>query len=125
MGIAHRAGAVGVGGSDWPVSSADPLQVIEVMVRRQDPSAGQGPVLGRDEELTLPTALAAYTTAAARLLGHGAEVGTLKKGALAGLVVLDRPMDGTTPTSISDAHPLLTVVGGAVVFRAPPAAPGP
>ncbi len=33
-----------VGGSDWNVSSADPLAAIEVALRRQDPLTDAGPV---------------------------------------------------------------------------------
>lgn len=114
-----------VGGSDWPVSSANPLEAIEVMVRRQDPSAGPGLVLGHDEELSLPTALAAYTVVGARLLGHDADVGTLREGALADLVVLDHTLDAAAPEGLSDARPWLTLLGGVAVHRAVEAAAAP
>ncbi|OGQ17594.1 MAG: hypothetical protein A2138_18430 [Deltaproteobacteria bacterium RBG_16_71_12] len=122
-----RAGASVVGGSDWPVTTVDPLEAVEVMVRRQDPALEEGPMLGKGEGLPLETALRAYTSEAARLLGHEQEIGVLRAGARADLVVLDRALAADRPTELSEAEPWLTYFDGAVVFRAavPNGAPGP
>ncbi|MCC7071908.1 MAG: amidohydrolase [Deltaproteobacteria bacterium] len=116
-GTLTRAGAALVGGSDWPVSSVEPLDAIEVMVRRQDPALEDGPVLGRGEGLTLDRALRAYTADAARLFGAADEVGVLRAGARADLVVLDRALEAARPTGLSEARAWLTVVDGVVVYR--------
>lgn len=118
-GTLARAGAALVGGSDWPVSSVLPLDAIEVMVRRQDPAQEDGPVLGRGEGLTLERALRAYTVDAARLFGAGGDVGVLRAGARADLVVLDRALEAARATTLSEARAALTIFDGAVVYRRP------
>lgn len=117
-GSLYRAGASVVGGSDWPVTTVDPLDAVEVMIRRQDPAMADGPVLGKGEGLPLEVALRAYTTEAARLLGHEQEVGALRAGARADLVVLDRTLSAERAAEISDAAPWLTMFDGVAVFRA-------
>ncbi|MBI1949423.1 MAG: amidohydrolase family protein [Deltaproteobacteria bacterium] len=125
-GTLVRAGASVVGGSDWPVTTVNPLEAIEVMVRRQDPALVAGPVLGKGEELALEVALGAYTAAAARLFGHADEVGALRPGARADLVVLDAALSAERAADISDAKVWRTYVDGRAVYRADgPAVPQP
>lgn len=117
-GSLHRAGARIVGGSDWPVSSENPLSAIEVMVRRQDPSLPTGPVLGEGEQLDIATALAAYTREAAFLLHDEARRGRIKAGLSADLVVVDRDLTAIAATDINAAQVRFTVKDGVVVFKA-------
>lgn len=116
-GSLRRAGARIVGGSDWPVSSEDPLDAIEVMVRRQDPSKEEGPTLGEGEALDLDTALRAYTREAAFLLRDEARRGQLAPGFAADLVVLDTDVRSGAPAAINDATVEFTVKDGVVVFK--------
>ncbi|MCP4048410.1 MAG: amidohydrolase, partial [Gammaproteobacteria bacterium] len=51
----ERAGGRIVGGSDWNVSSADPLAAIETAVRRQNAYQESGPVLNANERISLAT----------------------------------------------------------------------
>jgi predicted amidohydrolase YtcJ len=120
-GSLHRAGARIVGGSDWPVSSEDPLEAIEVMVRRQDPSKTDGPTLGVQEELDLDTALRAYTREAAFLLHDEARRGQLAPGFAADLVVVDTDIRATAPIVIDEAGVWMTLKDGVVVFSRDPA----
>jgi predicted amidohydrolase YtcJ len=91
----RHAGAPLAAGSDWPVSSANPLEGIHVAVNRILPGADRPPFLPR-QRLDLTTALAAYTTGSAHV-NHLDDTGTLRPGHLADLIVLDRnPL--TTPT---------------------------
>lgn len=85
-------------GSDWPVSSADPLEGMRVGVTRAEPGTPAGsPVDARvrpDQAIDLATAFAAYTDGSARINGHD-DCGRLEQGFRADLVVLDRdPFDG-------------------------------
>ncbi len=118
-GSLRRAGARVVGGSDWPVSSEDPLDAIEVMVRRQDPSKESGPMLGEGEALDVDTALRAYTREAAFLLRDEARRGRLAPGLAADLVVLDVDVTAGAPAAINDAAPAFTIKDGVVVFERP------
>ncbi len=121
-GSLARAGALVVGGSDWPVSSLNPLDAIEVMVRRQDPDATTGPVLGTDEQLSRATALRAYTSAGAMLLRDEDRVGTLAVGKAADVVVLDADILRGDASAINAAKVVLTLKAGKAVYDAPGAA---
>src|SRR5207244_2217733 len=81
-----RAGAVLAFGSDWSVSTPDPLQLIEVAIRRADPTARDAEPLLPDQALTLPQALAAATAGSA-YVDHDDEAGWLAPGKRADLAV--------------------------------------
>ncbi|NWL12953.1 amidohydrolase [Paenarthrobacter nitroguajacolicus] len=93
----RRAGVDLAIGSDWPVSSPDPLWGIHTAVNRTAPSAdphardtrSQTDPLLPTEAITLGAALAAYTTGAARANRLDAERGAIRLGMAADLVVLD------------------------------------
>ncbi len=92
FGALHRAGAALAMGSDWPVSSPDPLAAIHTAVTRT--SYGEAGRVGTEpflpeQSLDLATAFAAYTSGSARV-NHRDDAGVLAPGAVADLVVLDR-----------------------------------
>ncbi|MEU4729068.1 amidohydrolase [Streptomyces sp. NPDC023588] len=109
-----RAGATLVAGSDWPVSSPDPLAGLHVAVNRRDPEAGHDRVFYPEQRLDLPTALAAYTAGAAHVNGHD-DAGSLRAGNLADLVVLDRDILTAPAEEIAQARVERTYVGGRLV----------
>jgi len=116
-GSLARAGAVIVGGSDWPVTTVNPFFAMEVMRTRQDPEAtGDVPALNAAEVLDLDTTLRAYTTNAAYLLHQEHETGALVVGAFADLVVVDSDFTTVAASTISQARPVLTMLGGRIVF---------
>ena len=117
FGALLRSGARLAAGSDWPVSSPDPLQGIHVAVNRLAPGGDGAPVFLPGERLSLTEALTAYTAGSA-YANHLDETGRIEVGALADLVVLDRdPFDGPT-TAIAETGVALTYVGGEVVYAA-------
>ena len=115
----RRAGAVLAFGSDWTVSTANPLEEIEVAVRRVAPDDRDGEPFLPAERVDLPAALGAFTAGSAYALRLEAETGTITPGKLADLAVLDRdPFDpGAGP--IGDARVLATLVEGAPVHADP------
>jgi len=115
----QRAGGLLVGGSDWDVSSLNPLDAIETLVRRQDPWAEDGPELGENERIDLSTALDMYTRNAAWVMRLDRETGMLKAGMKADLVVLDQNLFEIPETRINEVRVALTMVGGKVVFEQP------
>ena len=115
-----RSGARLAAGSDWAVSSANPLRAIHVAVNRTLPgSAGAAaePLLP-GQSLSLAEALAAYTAGSA-YVNHLDETGAIEVGRLADLVVLDRDPFGGPPDEIADTAVELTYVAGEQVYAAP------
>ncbi|WP_329551412.1 amidohydrolase [Streptomyces sp. NBC_00696] len=111
-----RSGARLAAGSDWPVSSPDPLQGIHVAVNRVEPG-GAGPVFLPGERLDLAAALTAYTAGSA-YANHLDDTGHVTAGALADLVVLDRDPFAAPPEEIGETRVALTYVGGKEVYAA-------
>ena len=115
-----RSGASLAAGSDWSVSTPDPLAAIHVAVnRRSAPSEWDGdyePFLP-EQALDLGTALAAYTAGSARVNGFE-DTGTIRVGALADLALLDRDPFAAAPDQIGFTQVLGTWVGGQRVYSA-------
>ncbi|MFH8517374.1 amidohydrolase [Streptomyces gelaticus] len=117
FGSLLRAGATLAAGSDWSVSSPDPLEGIHVAVNRMQPGATDGRVFLPEQRLDLATAVAAYTAGSAHVNGTD-DAGTLRPGHLADLVVLDRDIFTGPAEEIHTARVLQTYVGGERVYSA-------
>ncbi|MEU9360741.1 amidohydrolase [Streptomyces sp. NPDC048301] len=110
FGALLRSGATVAAGSDWPVSSPDPLHGIHTAVNRVAPG-GDGPVFLPGQRISLTEALAAYTAGSA-YVNHLDDTGTIRAGALADLVILDRDPYAAPAEEIAEARVLATYVGG-------------
>ena len=114
FGDLARAGAHLAAGSDWPVTTPDPLAAIHVAVNRwaygEEGRAGSEPFLP-EQALTLEQALAASTSGSART-NHLDETGTLAPDALADLAVLDRDPFAGDPAEIGATRVRATYVDG-------------
>ncbi|MFD7495936.1 amidohydrolase [Streptomyces sp. NPDC059832] len=109
-----RSGATLAAGSDWPVSSPDPIEGIHVAVNRVAPESPGNRVFYPEQRIDLPTALAAYTAGTAHVNGCD-DSGSLRAGHLADLVVLDRDILTAPPEEIARARVERTYVGGTLV----------
>ncbi|WP_217180856.1 amidohydrolase [Streptomyces sp. AC495_CC817] len=89
FGDLDRAGARFAAGSDWPVSTADPIAAIHIAVNRSVPDSDRAPLGGAHQRLSLETALAAYTSGSAYVNRRDDDTGRIREGYLANLVVLD------------------------------------
>ena len=114
FGDLARAGAHLAAGSDWPVTTPDPLAAIHVAVNRwaygEEGRAGSEPFLP-EQALTLEQAFAASTSGSART-NHLDETGTLAPDALADLAVLDRDPFAGDPAEIGATRVRATYVDG-------------
>ncbi len=112
-----REGAVLAAGSDWPVSSPDPIQGIHVAVNRVGPGTG-AEAFYPEQRLPLSVALGAYTAGTA-YVNHLDDTGTIALGNLADLAVLDRDPFAGPASEICHTTVEQTFVGGRRVYAAP------
>lgn len=117
LGTLLASGAIVAGGSDWSVSSLNPLEGIQVALTRRAPEAPPGPAWLPQEQARLPEMLAAYTIGSAYAARLERETGSLEVGKLADVIVLDRNLFEIAPTEIHRARVLLTLLGGRTVYR--------
>ncbi len=106
-------------GSDWAVSSADPLLGIETAMTRLEPEDQGYPPLNTDQAITLEQAIRGYTIEAAYQLHHEDKTGSIEVGKLADLVVLDRNLFEIAPAEIDTVSVVLTLFGGNPVYGDP------
>ncbi len=112
-----KTGAVIACGSDWSVSSMNPLDAIQVAVTRRGVKEAPGPAWIPDEAVDLPLMLAGYTINGAYVNFEEAETGSIEVGKAADLIVLDRNLFEIPPHEIHLAKVLLTLLEGKAVFR--------
>lgn len=119
FGSLARLGAPLAMGSDWSVTTADPLEVLHVALHRTPPERPDAEPLGpAAERLSPEVALRAYTRGSA--LANGLDdTGTIEAGRAADLVVLDRDPLAVQGRSFAEARVLLTMVDGRVVWEDP------
>jgi predicted amidohydrolase YtcJ len=118
FGDLHRAGASLAAGSDWPVSSADPIQGIHVAVNRSSPeTADAGPMLP-EQALPLSVIWDAYTYGSAWLNHREATTGEIRVGAAADLIVLDRDPFARPADEIAETTVTSTWIDGERVWGA-------
>ena len=116
----RAAGAVLAMGSDWSVSTANPLLEMEVAVERiADVSRGEREPFLPNERLDLVDALAAFTAGSAYVNHLEAETGTLEVGKAADLAILDRDLFDRGAGAIGEARVVGTFVDGDPVYEDP------
>jgi predicted amidohydrolase YtcJ len=111
-----RAGATLAMGSDWAVTTADPLQQVEVAATRVDPENRDNAPFLPEQRLPLPVALRAFTAGSA-WVNHDHDGGTLAVGKRADLAVLDRNLFDPNAGLPGDGRVTHTVAAGIVVHE--------
>ena len=123
FGSLVRSGASLAMGSDWSVSSPDPLEEIHVAVNRQMPADYPHKVENREvflpeERLDLATALAGFTMGSAYVNHLDSTTGSIEVGKFADLAVIDRNLFERPVEEIASATVHQTYVEGQRVFAA-------
>ena len=101
-------------GSDWSVSTADPLAQMEVAVTRIGPLYRDQPAFLPHEAIPIEAALNGFTNGTAYVNHDETQAGSLAVGKRADLVILDQ--DLFKAEHLSDAHVELTMASGKVVY---------
>ena len=122
------AGARIAFGTDWYVEPLNPMLGLYAAVTRQfaptsaeaagrkdgTPPGGWFP----EERLTMEQAIEYYTLGSAYAEFADAQKGTITEGKAADLVMLSRDLFSIPPREILDTRPVLTMVGGRIVYEA-------
>jgi predicted amidohydrolase YtcJ len=114
-----RSGAVLAMGSDWQVSTPNPLLEMEVAVHRAPVDHRDAEPFLPDERLSLRDALIAFTAGSAYVNHLEQGTGSLEVGKLADLAVIDRDLFAPDAGPIGDGCVMLTLVEGEPVFADP------
>jgi len=110
----HQTQAKLCAGSDWPVSSPDPLLGAHVAVNRS--IGGTNPFLP-EQAIDLATALAAYTSGSAWVNGLENTAGAIKAGYDADFAIVDADLATIASEEICQASVRQTWVRGQVAFH--------
>ena len=110
------SGALVVFGSDWFVSSGNPLLGIETAITRRDPLTNESAPFLDHQRVGLSAALKAYTLNSAYINFIEHETGSIEVGKQADLTVLDKNLFDLKSSEISEASVLLTLIDGERVY---------
>ena len=116
IGSLLRSGARVAFGSDWYVTSANPLLGIEAAITRLEPHGETDQPLGNNEEITLAEAIAAYTIQSAYVNFLDKVTGSIEIGKQADLIVLDKNLFEIPASEISDTRVVATIFQGRLVI---------
>ena len=105
-------------GSDWPIVSLNPWEGIQTAVTRQTaegkPAAGFVP----SQRLSVAQAVEGYTIEAAYAGRLEKTEGSIEKGKVADVIMVDKNIFEIDPDSINATRVVLTIVGGRIVYEA-------
>ena len=117
IGSVHRTGATIGFGSDWYVTSANPLDGIEAAVTRLEPNGLTTIPLGDNEEIDLATAIKAYTLNGAYVNFLDKKVGSIEINKQADFIVLDQNLFDIPYSEINETKVLETYFNGQLVYK--------
>ncbi|MBS1981441.1 MAG: amidohydrolase [Bacteroidetes bacterium] len=111
------AGTTVAFGSDWPVAPATPLEGIYAAVTRSTLDGKNPNGWFPEQKISVEQALIAYTINGAYASFEEKIKGSLEKGKLADLAILNQNIFTLAPEKIREVNVLQTMVGGKVVFE--------
>jgi predicted amidohydrolase YtcJ len=118
IGDIVRTGAVVAMGSDWPVSSPNVFEEMQVAVTRQVVgTAADAPALDASQRITLAEAIAGFTRGSA-YVDHDDDAGSIEAGKRADLIVADRNPFAGDVHEIAETMATVTIAAGRVVYSA-------
>jgi predicted amidohydrolase YtcJ len=106
-------------GSDWSVAPPTPIEGIYGAVTRETLDGKHPGGWIPEQKISVEDALRAYTSGAAYASFEEKIKGTLESDKLADFVLIDKDLTAIPPEEIRNAHIMMTVVGGRVVYERP------
>jgi predicted amidohydrolase YtcJ len=113
-------GTIIAGGSDFPVEDANPFHGLYAAVTRR-PLQGDDPAFYPAQRMSRDEAVRSFTTWNAWAARQEDELGSLETGKRADLVVLSDDVFRCAEDRIKAVEPVLTMIGGEIVYRRDPA----
>ena len=118
FGDLFNGGAKLAAGSDWPVSSADPIAGSHIAVNRISPEADDEPLGGEKQRLDLATIFAAYTSGTAFVNHRDDVTGTIAPGYFADFAIVHPNPFDVAPEDIFRSRVTSTWIDGKCVYVA-------
>ena len=112
-----KSGVVLANGSDFPVEEPNPMLGFYAAITRQDPAGNPPNGWMSNERLSREEMLKTFTWNAAYAAHSEHDLGSLEVGKLADMVLLDKDVMTIEPKQILSTRPLLTMIGGEVVYE--------
>ncbi len=103
-------------GSDFPVENINPLLGFYAAVERKDTEGNPSDGFLPNQKVDRETAMKAMTTWAAFANFEENEKGTIEKGKLADLVIMDKDIMYIDPSEIPGTKVMYTIVAGEIVY---------
>jgi predicted amidohydrolase YtcJ len=116
-------GVVIAGGSDFPVEHPNPFHGLHAAVTRR-PRTGDDPGWQPEQRMTRDEAVRSFTGWNAFASRQERDLGSLEPGKRADLVVLSEDVFTCPEAQIAEIRPVLTMIGGEVVYETGHSAPG-
>jgi hypothetical protein len=105
-------------GTDWDVAPLNPMFGLYAAVTRATLDGKNPNGWFPEQKLSLTEALTAYTMGSAYAEFQETQKGSITKGKLADMVILDQDLFAIAPEKIRDVKVVETIVGGKVVYDA-------
>ncbi|MND20110.1 N-substituted formamide deformylase precursor [compost metagenome] len=107
-----KHGATLAGASDWPITTPDPWQAIYQAISRKGPKG----VLNAAEAIDRQVMFQAYTLNAARTMRLEQQIGSLKVGKQADMIVVDRDVLDVDAETLRDTQVVQTWFAGKLIY---------
>jgi len=104
-------------GSDWPVSSLNPIEGIFTAVTRNTSDNDNPNGLNPEQKISVEDAIYAYTINAAYSCFSESSIGSIEANKLADFIVLTKNLFDINHTEINEARVKMTIFDGEIIYQ--------